>query len=58
MLLAEATRLPYLFRFLHFFYHSAESGTLDVIPPFDIVAKATLSVDTFYPVRSSLGAAQ
>ena len=58
MLLAETTRLPHLFRFLQFLYHSVESGTSEAIAPFDTVTYATLSLDTFYLVRSSLGAVQ
>ena len=54
MLLAEATRLPHPFRFLHFLYHSAESGTSEAIPPFDTVTTAPLSVDACYLVRSSV----
>ena len=58
MLLVAATRLPHLFRFLHSLIHSTESGASEAIPAFDTVINATLSVDAFYLVRSSLGAAQ
>ena len=48
MLLAEATRLPLIFRLPHYPYRFNESGTNAAILPFDTVTSATISVDTMY----------
>ena len=51
MLLAEATCLPHFFPFPHFIYPT-ESETSAVIPPFDNITNAILSVDPFQLVQS------